>query len=415
MQDFTGVPCIVDLATMREAVGDLGGNPDKVNPLAPAEMVIDHSVIADVFGRADAFERNVEIEYQRNGERYQFLRWGQGAFDDFKVVPPGTGIVHQVNIEYLASVVMERDGVAYPDTCVGTDSHTTMVNGLGVLGWGVGGIEAEAAMLGQPVSMLIPRVVGFKLAGEIQPGVTATDVVLTVTEMLRKHGVVGKFVEFYGKGVSEVPLANRATLGNMSPEFGSTAAIFPIDEETIAYLKFTGRSDDQLALVEAYAKEQGMWHDPKHEPKFSEYLELDLSDVVPSIAGPKRPQDRIALTDAKSTFRKTIPSYVGDDPDKQEYSKLDEELDETFPASDPGQVANGHADDRAPVQSAAAHAKGPGEQSGRCEVRRTGRVRARSRRGGDRRHHVVHQHLQPGGDAGCRAAGPQRRRKGTGI
>ncbi len=233
MQDFTGVPCIVDLATMREAVGDLGGNPDKVNPLAPADLVIDHSVIADLFGTADAFERNVEIEYQRNGERYQFLRWGQGAFDDFKVVPPGTGIVHQVNIEYLASVVMTRNGVAYPDTCVGTDSHTTMVNGLGVLGWGVGGIEAEAAMLGQPVSMLIPRVVGFKLTGEIQPGVTATDVVLTVTEMLRKHGVVGKFVEFYGEGVAEVPLANRATLGNMSPEFGSTAAIFPIDAETI--------------------------------------------------------------------------------------------------------------------------------------------------------------------------------------
>jgi aconitate hydratase len=266
--------------------------------------------------------------------------------------------VHQVNIEYLAHVVMERDGVAYPDTCVGTDSHTTMVNGLGVLGWGVGGIEAEAAMLGQPVSMLIPRVVGFKLTGQIQPGVTATDVVLTVTEMLRKHGVVGKFVEFYGKGVAEVPLANRATLGNMSPEFGSTAAIFPIDGETIEYLRFTGRSDEQLALVEAYAQEQGLWHNPEHEPVFSEYLELDLSDVVPSIAGPKRPQDRIMLSEAKSMFRKTIPSYVGDDPDKNEYSKLDEELDETFPASDPGQVANGHADDRAPLQSAAAHSKG---------------------------------------------------------
>ncbi|HXS87236.1 MAG TPA: aconitate hydratase [Mycobacterium sp.] len=358
MQDFTGVPCIVDLATMREAVAELGGDAKKVNPLAPADLVIDHSVIADLFGTPDAFERNVEIEYQRNGERYQFLRWGQGAFDDFKVVPPGTGIVHQVNIEYLASVVMTRDGVAYPDTCVGTDSHTTMVNGLGVLGWGVGGIEAEAAMLGQPVSMLIPRVVGFKLTGEIQPGVTATDVVLTVTEMLRKHGVVGKFVEFYGKGVAEVPLANRATLGNMSPEFGSTAAIFPIDEETISYLKFTGRTDEQLALVEAYAKEQGMWHDPKHEPKFSEYLELDLSEVVPSIAGPKRPQDRIALSDAKSMFRKTIPSYVGDDPDKKDYSKLDKELDETFPASDPGQVTNGHADDHAPAQSAAALAEG---------------------------------------------------------
>ncbi len=320
MQDFTGVPCIVDLATMREAVGDLGGDPDKVNPLAPADLVIDHSVIADLFGTANAFERNVEIEYERNGERYQFLRWGQGAFNDFKVVPPGTGIVHQVNIEYLASVVWSavgrakqgRDGVAYPDTCVGTDSHTTMENGLGVLGWGVGGIEAEAAMLGQPVSMLIPRVVGFKLSGERKPGVTATDVVLTVTEMLRKHGVVGKFVEFYGDGVAEVPLANRATLGNMSPEFGSTAAIFPIDEVTIDYLKMTGRSAEQLALVEAYAKEQGMWHDPEREPKYSEYIELDLGDVVASIAGPKRPQDRIALTDAKSAFRKDIHNYVED-------------------------------------------------------------------------------------------------------
>jgi aconitate hydratase len=358
MQDFTGVPCIVDLATMREAISDLGGDADKVNPLAPADLVIDHSVIADLFGTADAFERNVEIEYERNGERYQFLRWGQGAFDDFKVVPPGTGIVHQVNIEYLASVVMNRDGVAYPDTCVGTDSHTTMVNGLGVLGWGVGGIEAEAAMLGQPVSMLIPRVVGFKLSGEIKPGVTATDVVLTVTQMLRKHGVVGKFVEFYGEGVAEVPLANRATLGNMSPEFGSTAAIFPIDQETIDYLKFTGRKEEQLALVETYAKEQGLWHDPKHEPAFSEYLELDLSEVVPSIAGPKRPQDRIILSEARSTFRETIPSYVGDDSSTQAYSKLDQELDETFPASDPGQVANGHADDAPAVQSAAADSKG---------------------------------------------------------
>lgn len=363
MQDFTGVPCIVDLATMREAIGELGGDPEKVNPLAPADLVIDHSVIADLFGTADSFERNVEIEYQRNGERYQFLRWGQGAFQDFKVVPPGTGIVHQVNIEYLASVVMSRaDGAgnitAYPDTCVGTDSHTTMVNGLGVLGWGVGGIEAEAAMLGQPVSMLIPRVVGFKLTGEIQPGVTATDVVLTVTEMLRHHGVVGKFVEFYGEGVAEVPLANRATLGNMSPEFGSTAAIFPVDEETISYLRFTGRSDEQLALVEAYAKEQGMWHDPKHEPEYSEYIELDLSDVVPSIAGPKRPQDRIVLSEAKSTFRDQIPNYVGDQDGQQGYSKLDEVVEETFPASDPGSPTNGHADDVPEAKSAAAHANG---------------------------------------------------------
>jgi aconitate hydratase len=355
MQDFTGVPCIVDLATMREAVGDLGGDPDKVNPLAPADLVIDHSVIADLFGTANAFERNVEIEYERNGERYQFLRWGQGAFNDFKVVPPGTGIVHQVNIEYLASVVMERDGVAYPDTCVGTDSHTTMENGLGVLGWGVGGIEAEAAMLGQPVSMLIPRVVGFKLSGERRPGVTATDVVLTVTEMLRKHGVVGKFVEFYGEGVAEVPLANRATLGNMSPEFGSTAAIFPIDEVTIDYLRMTGRSEQQLALVEAYAKEQGMWHDPNREPKFSEYIELDLSDVVASIAGPKRPQDRIALTDAKTAFRKDIHNYVGENL-PVEHSKLDEAVEESFPASDPAVLS--FADNDAVVPSAAVGSNG---------------------------------------------------------
>jgi aconitate hydratase len=312
MQDFTGVPCIVDLATMREAFVELGGDPSRINPLAPAEMVIDHSVIADVAGRADAFERNVELEYQRNGERYQFLRWGQSAFNDFKVVPPGTGIVHQVNIEHLARVVFERDGVAYPDTCVGTDSHTTMVNGLGVLAWGVGGIEAEAAMLGQPVSMLIPRVVGFKLSGEIPSGATATDVVLTITEMLRAHGVVGKFVEFYGQGVSAVPLANRATIGNMSPEFGSTAAMFPIDEVTCAYLRLTGRSEQQVALVEAYSKEQGLWHDPSVEPVYSEYLELDLSTVVPSIAGPKRPQDRISLTDAKASFGTTLPDYVAD-------------------------------------------------------------------------------------------------------
>ncbi|WP_280248585.1 aconitate hydratase AcnA [Nocardia abscessus] len=349
MQDFTGVPCIVDLATMREAVATLGGDPDKVNPLAPAEMVIDHSVIIDVFGRADAFERNVDIEYQRNGERYQFLRWGQTAFDDFKVVPPSTGIVHQVNIEHLARVVMVRNGQAYPDTCVGTDSHTTMVNGLGVLGWGVGGIEAEAAMLGQPVSMLIPRVVGFKLTGEINPGVTATDVVLTVTDMLRKHGVVGKFVEFYGKGVAEVPLANRATLGNMSPEFGSTAAIFPIDDVTVEYLRLTGRSDEQVALVEAYAKEQGLWHDADSEPAYSEYLELDLSTVVPSIAGPKRPQDRILLSESKVAFRKDIHNYTSDAESgpaaHTPHSKLDEAVEESFPASDPAVLS--FADDGA--------------------------------------------------------------------
>jgi aconitate hydratase len=313
MQDFTGVPCIVDLATMREAVAELGGDPEKINPLAPAELVIDHSVIADLFGREDAFERNVEIEYERNGERYQFLRWGQTAFDNFKVVPPGTGIVHQVNIENLAKVVYTRDvdgeNLAFPDTCVGTDSHTTMVNGLGVLGWGVGGIEAEAAMLGQPVSMLIPRVVGFKLTGDIPSGITATDVVLTITEMLRAHGVVGKFVEFYGKGVGQVPLANRATIGNMSPEFGSTAAMFPVDKVTVDYLKLTGRPAETVALVEAYAKAQGLWHNPDIEPVFSEYLELDLSTVVPSIAGPKRPQDRIELDKAKEAFAKDLTAY----------------------------------------------------------------------------------------------------------
>jgi aconitate hydratase len=338
MQDFTGVPCIVDLATMREAMGDLGGDPTKINPLAPAELVIDHSVIIDVFGRPDAFERNVEIEYERNKERYQFLRWGQTAFDDFKVVPPGTGIVHQVNIEHLARSLMVRDvdgeQVAYPDTCVGTDSHTTMVNGLGVLGWGVGGIEAEAAMLGQPVSMLIPRVVGFKLSGSIPSGATATDVVLTITELLRRHGVVGKFVEFYGEGVAQVPLANRATIGNMSPEFGSTCAIFPIDDVTLEYLRLTGRSDEQVALVEAYAKEQGMWLDPSSEARYSEYLELDLSTVVPSIAGPKRPQDRIALSSAKDAFRRVLPTYVAHD-------EGDPGLAQSFPASDPGEDNGG--------------------------------------------------------------------------
>ncbi|MER6797068.1 aconitate hydratase [Amycolatopsis mediterranei] len=353
MQDFTGVPCVVDLATMREAVTDLGGDPDKVNPLAPAELVIDHSVIIDVFGRPDAFERNVEIEYERNRERYQFLRWGQGAFDEFKVVPPGTGIVHQVNIEHLARTVMSRNGQAYPDSCVGTDSHTTMVNGLGVLGWGVGGIEAEADMLGQPVSMLIPRVVGFKLTGEIPAGVTATDVVLTITEMLRRHGVVGKFVEFYGESVAEVPLANRATIGNMSPEFGSTAAIFPIDEETVRYLKLTGRSAEQVALVEAYAKEQGLWHDASREAAYSEYLELDLSTVVPSIAGPKRPQDRIELTDAKSSFRKSIHDYV-DGEDATPHTKMDEASEESFPASDAPSLSFAE-DDAAPVTSSAAN------------------------------------------------------------
>ncbi|WP_315559397.1 aconitate hydratase AcnA [Actinomyces gerencseriae] len=323
MQDFTGVPCVVDLATMREAVVDLGGDPERVNPLAPAEMVIDHSVQIDSFGLSSSLERNKELEYRRNAERYQFLRWGQGAFSNFRVVPPGTGIVHQVNIEYLARIVFTRELAgavgdsgavvqAYPDTCVGTDSHTTTVNGLGVLGWGVGGIEAEAAMLGQPVSMLIPRVVGFRLTGAIPAGATATDVVLTITQMLRDHGVVGKFVEFYGEGVAAVPLANRATIGNMSPEFGSTAAIFPIDDVTLDYLRLTGRDDERIALVEAYAKAQGLWHDPAREPVYSEYLELDLATVVPSIAGPKRPQDRIELNRAKESFEAALPAYAAE-------------------------------------------------------------------------------------------------------
>ena len=332
MQDLTGVPAVVDLAAMREAMAALGGDAAKINPLVPAELVIDHSVIADVFGRPDAFERNVNFEFERNKERFQFLRWGQSAFDQFKVVPPGTGIVHQVNIEHLARVVMTRDadGVlcAYPDTCVGTDSHTTMQNGLGILGWGVGGIEAEAAMLGQPISMLIPKVVGFRLTGELPPGATATDLVLTITELLRKHGVVGKFVEFHGDGVAAVPVANRATIGNMSPEFGSTCAIFPIDDETLAYLRLTGRPEQQVALVEAYAKEQGLWHDPSREAVYSEELELDLATIVPSIAGPKRPQDRVALSDAKTAFREVLANYVS-------VPETADGVADTFPASDP--------------------------------------------------------------------------------
>jgi aconitate hydratase len=368
MQDFTGVPCVVDLAAMREAVRELGGDPGRVNPLAPAELVIDHSVVADVFGRPDAFERNVEFEYQRNQERYQLLRWGQEAFNELKVVPPGTGIVHQVNIEYLARVVMVRNApadeggkgalTAYPDTLVGTDSHTTMVNGLGVLGWGVGGIEAEAAMLGQPVSMLIPKVVGFKLDGELPEGATATDLVLTVTELLREHGVVGKFVEFYGPGVAAVPVANRATIGNMSPEYGSTVAIFPVDEETIRYLRMTGRGDDRLALVEAYAKEQGLWHDPDATPAYSEHLSLDLSAVEPSLAGPRRPQDRVPLRQAKSLFRTVLPDFVDDGHPAT--GSADDASAESFPASDAPAI--GHADDPADrprdLVSAAATANG---------------------------------------------------------
>src|SRR5690554_4831643 len=350
MQDFTGVPAVVDLAAMRDAVARAGGDPQRINPLSPVDLVIDHSVMVDRFGDDASFQDNVAMEIRRNGERYAFLRWGQHAFNNFRVVPPGTGICHQVNLEYLAQSVWaaESDGEqwAFPDTLVGTDSHTTMVNGLGVLGWGVGGIEAEAAMLGQPVSMLVPRVVGFKLTGEIPAGATATDVVLTITEMLREHGVVGKFVEFYGEGVGAVPLANRATIGNMSPEFGLTAAMFPIDQTTVDYLRLTGRCDEQLALVEAYAKAQGMWHDPTAadyiEPEFSEYLELDLSTVVPSIAGPKRPQDRIALTSAKKAFNRSILDYAKHE--EQHTVGLDESIEETFPASDPI-AAESHADD----------------------------------------------------------------------
>ena len=408
MQDFTGVPCVVDLATMREAVAELGGDATKINPLAPAELVIDHSVIIDVFGRADAFERNVAIEYERNEERYKFLRWGQTAFDDFKVVPPGTGIVHQVNIEHLARTVMVRDGVAYPDTCVGTDSHTTMVNGLGVLGWGVGGIEAEAAMLGQPVSMLIPRVVGFKLSGSIPSGATATDVVLTITEMLRKHGVVGKFVEFYGEGVSAVPLANRATIGNMSPEFGSTCAIFPIDEVTLDYLRLTGRSAESVALVEAYAKEQGMWlkaGPDQPESRYSEYLELDLSTVVPSIAGPKRPQDRIVVADAKEAFRKVLPTYVS-------HHEGDAGVASSFPASDPSPQGSTDGTNGGEQARRRGRRQRPSLAQGVGHDPRGRDVRDRPRHRVDRLDHVVHQHLEPLGDDGRGHARQERRREG---
>src|SRR5580700_5619151 len=337
MQDLTGVPAVVDLAAMREAMAEMGGDPKKINPLAPAELVIDHSVQVDAFGTRDAFRFNAEREFERNQERYAFLRWGQGAFDDFAVVPPDTGIVHQVNLEYLARVVFDNDktGQAYPDTLVGTDSHTTMVNGLGVLGWGVGGIEAEAAMLGQPMSMLIPQVLGFRLPGELPEGATATDLVLTVTQMLRERGVVGKFVEFYGAGLTGLPIADRATIGNMSPEFGSTCAIFPIDAETIDYLHLSGRPSEQIALVEAYAREQGLWHgEDSEQPTFSDTIELDLGAVEPSLAGPKRPQDRVALSHARESFREALSGYV------QDYDGRDEASAESFPSSDP--PANGN-------------------------------------------------------------------------
>jgi len=370
MQDFTGVPCVVDLAAMREAMTELGGDPRKINPLAPAELVIDHSVIADFFGTKEALGLNSALEYDRNRERYEFLKWGQSAFDDFKVVPPETGIVHQVNLERLATVVSTRDGQAYPDTLVGTDSHTTMINGLGVLGWGVGGIEAEAAMLGQPVSMLIPKVVGFKLTGELPPGATATDLVLTVTELLRTQGVVGKFVEFYGPGVANVPLADRATIGNMSPEYGSTCAIFPVDDETLTYLRLTGRSDHTVALVEAYAKAQGWWHDPAAEPRFSERVELDLSSVVPSLAGPKRPQDRVPLSQAKAMFRTALADYATTAIEDNGASRgttdggVDEASNESFPASDVATAFQSKADDQ-PHERIDAPKDGPGESSDR--------------------------------------------------
>ena len=393
MQDFTGVPCVVDLATMREAVKTLGGDPDKVNPLNPAEMVIDHSVIIEAFGNSDALSTNVDIEYERNEERYQFLRWGSKAFSNFRVVPPGTGIVHQVNIENLARVVFDNNGLAYPDTCIGTDSHTTMENGLGILGWGVGGIEAEAAMLGQPVSMLIPRVVGFKLTGEIPAGVTATDVVLTITEMLREHGVVQKFVEFYGSGVKAVPLANRATIGNMSPEFGSTCAMFPIDEQTTKYMRLTGRSEEQIALVEAYAKAQGMWLDENTpEATYSEYLELDLSTVVPSIAGPKRPQDRILLSEAKQQFRTDLPNYLGEDG--------------TFEPVDLGPAGEPNYN-----SSRAGHGESAAEGA---DGRASRPVVVHSPRGGEYTlDHGMDQHLQPLGDDWCRLDRTQGQRKRT--
>src|SRR6266511_2153317 len=396
MQDFTGVPAVVDLAAMRDAMAELGGDPARINPLAPAELVIDHSVIADVAGRRDAFVRNAELEFERNRERYAFLRWGQQAFADFKVVPPDTGIVHQVNLEYLARVVFTNDrGQAYPDTLVGTDSHTPMVNGLGVLGWGVGGIEAEAAMLGQPISMLMPKVVGFRLNGELPEGSTATDLVLTVTELLRRHGVVGKFVEFYGPGVGNVPVENRATIGNMSPEYGSTCAIFPIDGETLRYLEFTCRRPETVALVEAYAKEQGLWHDPDRDPVYSEQVELDLAAVVPSLAGPRRPQDRVALSDAKHSFRAALAEMLAQDgpgaakarsrvapaagpaalaagwqsASNGNLSGVDEASAESFPASDvPSQTAAAEARPETGQAPAGAPASEPEREHASMEV-----------------------------------------------
>ena len=417
MQDFTGVPAVVDLAAMRDAMADMGGDPARINPLTPAELVIDHSVQVDAFGTRDAFRVNAEREFERNRERYAFLRWGQGAFRHFSVVPPDTGIVHQVNLEYLARVVFENDGTgqAYPDTLVGTDSHTTMINGLGVLGWGVGGIEAEAAMLGQPLPMLIPRVLGVRLHGQLPEGATATDLVLTVTELLREHGVVGMFVEFYGAGLRGLPIADRATIGNMSPEFGSTCAIFPMDAETLDYLALSGRAPEQIALVEAYARAQGMWHDEDSEqPTFSETLELDLAEIVPSIAGPKRPQDRVPLTLAQESFREALGGYV------QHYDARDEASAESFPSSDP--PANGNdspkpADGGPSYVEEAARERRHGQVRDRGELhaggRHRGRTRPRSR--GDRRDHQLHQHVEPVGDDRSGNPRSQRGRQGSAL
>ena len=421
MQDFTGVPAVVDLAAMRDAMAAMGGDPAKINPLAPAELVIDHSVQVDAFGTRDAFRVNAEREFERNQERYSFLRWGQGAFEHFAVVPPDTGIVHQVNLEYLARVVFSTednggggksqssgDGPvqAYPDTLVGTDSHTTMVNGLGVLGWGVGGIEAEAAMLGQPMPMLIPQVLGFKLHGSLPEGATATDLVLTVTEMLRERGVVGKFVEFHGAGLAGLPLADRATIGNMSPEFGSTCAIFPIDAETLRYLQLSGRTRERIELVEAYAREQGLWHDESStEPLYSDEIELDLGEVVPSIAGPKRPQDRVSLTDAKQAFGESLRGLVPD------YDDSDEASAESFPSSDPPAVSalgsgqGAHASVRSQPQLAGERRRvGCGPDGDRLADGGGGDARRRHRHPLGpwprryRSHHQLHQHVQPVGD-----------------
>ena len=418
MQDFTGVPAVVDLAAMRDAMAEIGGDPEKINPLVDVDLVIDHSVQVDAFGNARAFAVNAEREFERNRERYSFLKWGREAFDNFSVVPPATGICHQVNLEHIAQVVYsrERDGVlqAYPDTLVGTDSHTTMVNGLGVLGWGVGGIEAEAAMLGQPISMLLPQVVGFKLGGELPEGATATDLVLTVTEMLRERGVVSKFVEFFGPGLATLGLADRATIGNMSPEFGSTCAIFPVDAETLRYLELTGRPTETIELVDAYAREQGMFHEEDApDPVFSDLLELDLGDVVPSIAGPKRPQDRVPLADAKEAFLEAMEEF---DPEAGEQlgNGVDEANEESFPASDP--PAEDHDDERgkprpALERRAGGDDRGAGQRGrDRGDARGRHELRARPRPGRDRRDHQLHQHLQPERDGRRRPARPQRGR-----